>query len=506
MQFGQMRRAKQITLLGMAFALFASPALADPTLVIDADSGQVLIESQPTANWYPASVTKLMTVYVALQAVKAGRMTMDTPFVVSQRAANMPASKMGFRPGTQVTLDNALKMLMVKSPNDIAITVAEGVSGSVEAFADEMNAAAARLGLRESHFVNPNGLPDSRQVSSARDMAMIGRALLKEFPEESDIFGIGALQLGDQIITTHNGLIGHYPGADGMKTGFTCAAGFNVVASATHGGRRLIVVVLGSSSARERTAQAATLFDRAFAQWGGGGLGTIESLPSPGVNPAPDMHQEICSRRGRAAILAGDEEEFSAPVAAASVRGGGPRLRCMRRSPPGLPSPRRARWSPRSPSISTRCLFSSAPNRAGPAPYWRRARLTPERQRPRQRRRKRRSAEASAYAATDKPQPADKDETPALSAPTAPMALQGAPLKPATAKRLVAPAPGKRPPTKLAQQNKPKPGAVPAHPRRGQTRLEDRQADAGAAPRSARAVFDKCAQPFGPVAAPITKP
>src|SRR5579862_2253799 len=314
MQFGQMRRARRITLLGMALALFASPVLANPTLVIDASSGQVLIESQPTANWYPASVTKLMTVYVALQAVKAGRMTMDTPFVVSQRAANMPASKMGFRPGTQVTLDNALKMLMVKSPNDTAVTVAEGVSGSVEAFAEEMNAAAARLGLRESHFINPNGLPDPRQVSSARDMAMIGRALYKEFPEEAGIFGIGALQLGDEIIRTHNGLIGRYPGADGMKTGFTCAAGFNVVASATHGSRRLIVVVLGSPSPRERTARAIALFDRGFAQWGGS-LGPVENLP-PGVGPAPDMHQDICSRRNRATVLAAEEEDMRAAAPA----------------------------------------------------------------------------------------------------------------------------------------------------------------------------------------------
>ena len=112
--------------------------------------------------------------------------------------------------------------------------VAEGVSGSVEAFADDMNAAGQRLGLHESHFVNPNGLHDPDHVSSARDMAMIARALLREFPEHADLFGIGALQLGSQIITNHNGLIGRYPGADGMKTGFTCPAGFNVVASANH--------------------------------------------------------------------------------------------------------------------------------------------------------------------------------------------------------------------------------------------------------------------------------
>jgi len=187
-----------VFLVGLALAaLSGSTAFATPSLLIDADSGQVLSEDQATANWYPASLTKLMTAYVALSAVRAGRLTMDTPMVMSARAARMPPSKMGFRPGVQVTLDNALKMLMVKSPNDVAVLIAEGVSGSIEAFADEMNAAARRLGLRESHFVNPNGLADSRQVSSARDMAMIARALLSEFPEENDIYGIGALQLGD---------------------------------------------------------------------------------------------------------------------------------------------------------------------------------------------------------------------------------------------------------------------------------------------------------------------
>ena len=144
--------------LAASLALWATSVSAAPYLVADADSGQVLMQSDATEVWYPASLTKLMTVYVALDAVRSGKLTMDTPLVVSARAARAPPSKMGFRPGTEVTLDNALKMLMVKSPNDLAITVAEGVSGSVEFFADEMNAAGQRLGLHESHFVNPNGL------------------------------------------------------------------------------------------------------------------------------------------------------------------------------------------------------------------------------------------------------------------------------------------------------------------------------------------------------------
>jgi D-alanyl-D-alanine carboxypeptidase len=321
MQSGCVRIA---LLAGSLFAVFVSTAFAAPSLLIDVDSGQVLYEHQSTLNWYPASLTKLMTVYVALSAVRDGRITMDTPFVMSQRAASMEPSKMGFPPGAEVTLDNALKMLMVKSPNDVAVMIAEGISGSVESFADEMNATAVKLGLRESHFVNPNGLPDTRQVSSARDMAMIGRALLRDFPDEAGLFGIGALQLGDQIIPSHNGLLGRYPGADGMKTGFTCAAGFNVVASATQNGKRLIVVVLGSPTPKERSAMAIALFDRGFSQWGGG-LGPVDALPSPGVGNASDMHAEICSGHGLTSALASEEEEIKAaeePAAAAVRRNG----------------------------------------------------------------------------------------------------------------------------------------------------------------------------------------
>jgi D-alanyl-D-alanine carboxypeptidase len=325
---------------------------------------------------------------------------------------------MGFRPGAEVTLDNALKMMMVKSPNDIAVMVAEGVSGSVEAFADEMNATAARLGLRESHFVNPNGLPDTRQVSSARDMAMIARALLREFPEEAYIFGIGALQLGQEIIRTHNGLIGRYPGADGMKTGFTCAAGFNVVASATHGGRRLIVVVLGSPTPRERTAHAIALFERGFAQWGGG-LGPIESLSSPGLGAAPDMHQEICSSRGRTAALAQEEEEMRGAAPAASSPGG--------RDSRGLSL--FAAITPVSDPEAMAAMpaphFDPVPVFIGPKPGWTgpvaQARDTtgkPPFEAP---------ETASAFAASpDKPQAQGGEDVAPAAAPTAPLALQGA--------------------------------------------------------------------------------
>jgi D-alanyl-D-alanine carboxypeptidase len=291
-----------------ALALGAASVQATPYLVVDADSDQVLMQNDATAPWYPASLTKLMTVYVALDAVRSGKLTFDTPLVMSARAARMPPSKMGFRPGTQVTLDNALKMLMVKSPNDVAVMVAEGVSGSIEAFAADMNADAQRLGLHESHFVNPNGLHNPDHVSSARDMAIIARALLHEFPDHADLFSIGAIQLGNRYIPNHNGLLGRYPGADGMKTGFTCPAGFNVVASANHGGRHLIVVVLGAPSARTRNQEAADLFDRGFAA--GGGAGSPESLPS-GSGAARNMRADVCLHRNAAALAAAEDDGSS---------------------------------------------------------------------------------------------------------------------------------------------------------------------------------------------------
>src|ERR1700691_3603800 len=172
MPFGRCWIGRRV-LFGLAasLALGGAPATGTPYRVVDADSDQVLMENEATAPWYPASLTKLMTVYVALDAVRSGKLTLDTPLIMSARAARMPPSKMGFRPGTEVTLDNALKMLMVKSPNDVAVMVAEGVSGSVESFASDMNGAAQRLGLHESHFVNPNGVSRPAHVSSARDMA-----------------------------------------------------------------------------------------------------------------------------------------------------------------------------------------------------------------------------------------------------------------------------------------------------------------------------------------------
>ncbi len=286
-------------------------AAANPSIVIDANSGQVISAEDATRPWIPASTTKMMTVYVTLKAMRDGRARLDSPLQVSALAARQRPVKMYLKPGQIITLDNALKIMLVKSANDLAYVIAEGIGGSIDGFAAMMNAEAARLGMHESHFVNPNGWDAAGHQSSARDLAILARALLKDFPEYEDYFHIGAVQLGNKVYKNTNGLIGRYPGAIGMKTGFVCASGFNVVAVADRGGRRLIAVVMGATSGADRTIQAAQLLDNGFANYSSN-LGTPDMLPTSGYSTAPNICADL---RKRGAPLA-DDTESGAPVAA----------------------------------------------------------------------------------------------------------------------------------------------------------------------------------------------
>ncbi|MBB4040556.1 D-alanyl-D-alanine carboxypeptidase [Microvirga flocculans] len=292
-------RALRVIAFALA-ALVGGPVLAagGPALVVELESGRVLHAERATDPWFPASITKLMTTYVALDQVRSGHMAMDTLLVVSDSAAALPPSKMGFKPGTQIRLDNALKIMMVKSANDVAATIAENIGGSIDDFAALMNAHARRLGMVGSRFANPHGLPDERNQTTARDMAILARALLREFPEYRNLFDIGAVQFGRRIMRNTNGLIGRYPGADGMKTGFICSSGFNVVASATRNGRHLITVVLGAPSANERTIKAAELFDRGFSSKVNFTNPELAALPASANTSPPDMRPVICDRKG----------------------------------------------------------------------------------------------------------------------------------------------------------------------------------------------------------------
>jgi D-alanyl-D-alanine carboxypeptidase len=305
-----------IGLVALALALAgATRAQAEAKLLIDAATGKVLHAENATSPWYPASVTKLMTAYTTLRAVKEGRIGLNTLLTVSRDAAAQQPTKMGFKVGTRVTVDNALKMMLVKSANDIAVTIAEGVGGSIAGFADMMNANARRLGMTESHFVNPNGLPAESHVTSARDLAILARALITEFPEDDFYWHIHSIRYGNRIIHNYNHLLDRYPGADGMKTGFICASGYNLVASATRNGRRLIAVVLGAYSGGARTQEAAQLLESGFnggaLSWLTPSLGTVDALAPIDAQP-PNLREEMCGgHRRKPPSEDNDEEEGS---------------------------------------------------------------------------------------------------------------------------------------------------------------------------------------------------
>jgi D-alanyl-D-alanine carboxypeptidase len=301
--------------LAAAFVLgVAAPrsASAEALLLVEADSGKVLQAENATYPWHPASVTKLMTTYVTLQAVKQGRISLDTVVTVSPIAAAQSPSKMGFNAGTQVTIDNALKMMMVKSANDMAVVLAEGVGGSVDGFSAMMNATAQKLGMTQTHYVNPNGLPADEQVTSARDLAILARAIIRDLPEYEYFVHIPAIKFGRRITPNFNRLIGRYPGADGMKTGFICASGYNLVATATRGNKRLIAVVLGASSGQARAVKAAQLLERGFNTGGGltwlqPALGTVDALAPIDAAP-PNLRDEMCGPKRKRPASDADEE------------------------------------------------------------------------------------------------------------------------------------------------------------------------------------------------------
>jgi D-alanyl-D-alanine carboxypeptidase len=298
-------------------------AHAEAHLVVEADTGKVLEAENATYPWYPASVTKMMTAYVTLKAVKDGKLQLDSMLTVSPVASSQSPSKMGFRPGTQVTVENALAMMMVKSANDMAVVLAEGVGGSIDGFSALMNENAQRLGMTQTSYVNPNGLPADGQITSARDLAILARAIIHDLPEYEYFYHIPAIRFGRKVTNNFNHLIGRYPGADGFKTGFICASGYNLVGSATRNGKRLIAVVLGSTSGHMRAVRAAQLLERGFANntlsWLRPSLGTVDNLVPIDASP-PNLRDEMCG--GKRHKPASDEDEDTVASTGGSSTGG----------------------------------------------------------------------------------------------------------------------------------------------------------------------------------------
>jgi D-alanyl-D-alanine carboxypeptidase len=234
-------------------------------IVVDADNGTVLESVAATARWYPASLTKVMTVYLAFQEIEAGRLKLDEELTVSAHAAAQPATELGLGAGQKITVKDTILAIILQSANDAAVTMAERIGGSEEAFAARMTAQAKELGMSRTVFRNASGLPDPQQVTTARDMAVLAKALMETYPQYYHFFSTTSFTFGGQTFGTINGILSRYAGADGIKTGFTCGSGYNLVASATRNGRRLIGVLLGSHTNFERHSEMGRLLDVGFA-------------------------------------------------------------------------------------------------------------------------------------------------------------------------------------------------------------------------------------------------
>jgi D-alanyl-D-alanine carboxypeptidase len=245
-----------------------APAVANPSsawtqqpkyaaIVVDAKTGEVLYAKRADSPRYPASITKVMTLYLVMEQLASGKLKLDDRVMISPRAAAQSPTKLGLRPGDSLTVDEAMKALATKSANDIAVALAEHIGGTEQRFAALMTLRAKELGMNNTNFVNASGLPDSRQISTARDLAILSRAVMRDYPQYYKLFSTRSFNFRGQTIGNHNRLLGRVPGVDGIKTGFTNASGYNIAVSGVQDGRRLITVVLGgpSGAARDNNAE-----------------------------------------------------------------------------------------------------------------------------------------------------------------------------------------------------------------------------------------------------------
>ncbi len=231
-------------------------------LVMDYQSARILEAENPDALRYPASLTKMMTLYLLFEAVDAGKLSLDTELVVSAEAAAEPPSKLGFKPGETISVRDAAQALATKSANDVAVVIAENLGGTQANFATVMTAKARQLGMRNTRFVNASGLPDPGQISTARDMAILARALISRFQRYMPMFRVTEFSFKGKTFRATNTLLGKVDGVDGLKTGYIRDSGFHLVATAMRGGRRLIVVVMGGRTGSERNAEVTGLIDK----------------------------------------------------------------------------------------------------------------------------------------------------------------------------------------------------------------------------------------------------
>jgi len=271
-------------------------------LVFDPDRGTVLFAEHANRPSYPASLTKLMTVYLVLEAVEAGRLAFDEVVVVSKNAAGQKPKKLGLAAGTRIRLDQVLLAVIVFSANDAAVVAADAVAGDETRFAARMNEKARALGMSRTAFRNASGLPNPAQVTTARDLAVLARALRRDFPAHFHLFAKTHFDYRGRRYEGHNNFVRGYRGSDGLKTGFTCRAGYNLAASAARDGRRLMGIVLGAPTAGRRDRRMVRLFDAAYARTQAApvapSLDALAAEPELDGRPNRDFIAEKCIRPG----------------------------------------------------------------------------------------------------------------------------------------------------------------------------------------------------------------
>lgn len=268
-----------------------------PYILIDAQSGAILASQKANDRWHPASLTKLMTAYVTFRAIKQGEIKEGSPVVISAASTKQPPSKMGYKQGVKLRIDTALEIIIIKSANDVSHALGQSVAGSLNNFVSRMNKEAKRLGMVNTRFTNSNGLHNKNQYSSARDMALLSAQILKEFPQYAYMFESVGIKTPAKTHYTYNLLLERFNGANGMKTGFVCASGYNMVGSASRNGKNLIAVVLGASSQTDRALSAAHLLETGFKSASSVGK-TVYNNVQRGANPV-NMRPILCTQKAR---------------------------------------------------------------------------------------------------------------------------------------------------------------------------------------------------------------
>ena len=292
------RAAAALLVLALAFGAAGSAQARYASIVIDYDTGRVLHETNADTRNYPASLAKMMTLYLAFEALDRGTLKLDQRLTVSRRAAGMPAAKLGLKRGERITVKNTILALVTRSANDAAVVMAETLAGKETKFARLMTAKARELGMKRTSFRNASGLPNRRQMSTARDMAALARALIRDFPKRYAYFSTKQFIYKGRKHRNHNRLLKSYSGADGIKTGYIRASGFNLAASVKRNGRRLIAVVFGGKTPRSRDRHIAKLLDRGFAKLAS--IGPDKIPPPPPRKPAFALAADFAPSQGTA--------------------------------------------------------------------------------------------------------------------------------------------------------------------------------------------------------------